>query len=120
MKILKKTDLVLLISVLAAAAVFLLLWRYIQNRSGEEETQRYVVIEAAGEEIARLPLNENTTYAVEREGMRNVIVIEDGSVYMSEADCPNQNCVRQGRISEVGVPIVCLPHQVIVMIVTEQ
>ncbi len=119
MKILKKTDIALLVSVIAVAAVFIISRQYKQNSSENDEAQQYVVIEAGGEEIARLPLNEDTTYIVERKDMRNVIVIEDGGVYMSEADCPNQNCVRQGKISEAGVPIVCLPHQVIVMIVTE-
>ena len=115
----KKTDFVLLVSVAAAALICFLFLRYTQSASETVETQYYVVIEVAGEEIARLPLSENATYSIDQENMHNLVIIEDGSVYMSEADCANQTCVRQGKITQVGVPIVCLPHQVIVMIVEE-
>ena len=33
---------------------------------------------------------------------------------MKSADCPDQVCVHQGWISDSTVPIVCLPHQVII------
>ncbi len=115
----KKTDFVLLVSLVAAALICFLFLRHTQIDSVIVIPQYYVVIEVAGEEVARLPLNENTIYSIDQEDMHNLIVIEDGSVYMSEADCPNQTCVRQGKITQVGVPIVCLPHQVIVMIVEE-
>ncbi|MCD7862060.1 MAG: NusG domain II-containing protein [Lachnospiraceae bacterium] len=120
MKIAKKTDIALFILAAAVALICFLFLRHTQSASETAETQYYAVIEVAGEEVARLPLSENTTYSIDQEGMHNVVVIEDGSVYMSEADCPNQNCVRQGKITQVGVPIACLPHQVIVMIVSGQ
>ncbi|MCD8326600.1 MAG: NusG domain II-containing protein [Lachnospiraceae bacterium] len=120
MKIWKRADIVLLTLIIAVGLVGVMFQQLFQSSADETETQRYAVIEVAGEEVARLPLNENTTYTIDREDdMYNVVVIEDGSVYMSEANCPNLNCIRQGKISEVGVPIVCLPHQVIVMIVEE-
>ena len=117
MKIAGKTDIALFVSVAAAGLICLLFLKQTQNISENTEAQYDVIIEVAGEEIVRLPLSENTTYSIDQEDMHNLIVIEDGSVYMSEADCPSQNCVRQGKITQVGVPIVCLPHQVIVMIV---
>lgn len=123
MNIFRKTDFILLVLIIAIAFVCIFSQKYKQDSTGitdTADTQYYVVIEVAGEEIVRLPLNENTTYSVDQGDMHNVVVIEGGSVYMSEADCPNQNCVRQGKITEVGVPIVCLPHQVIVMIVIEE
>ncbi len=123
MNIFRKTDFILIVLIIAIAFVCIFFLKYKQGSTESTDTaeaQYYVVIEVAGEEIARLPLDENTTYSVDQEDMHNVVVIEDGSVYMSEADCPNQNCVRQGKITQVGEPIVCLPHQVIVMIVMEE
>lgn len=47
-------------------------------------------------------------------GISNVIVIEDGSAFMKDADCPDKLCMRQGAISRDGQTIVCLPHKLVV------
>ena len=41
----------------------------------------------------------------------NTVLVEEGRVRVSEADCPDQICVHQGYISDGLVPIVCLPHR---------
>lgn len=64
-----------------------------------------------------LPLDENTEYMVTTELGSNLVVVEDGHAFVSEADCPNHDCVNQGAIDEVGEQIVCLPHQLYVEIV---
>lgn len=54
------------------------------------------------------------------EGRRNVVVIENGQVSVTEADCPDQVCVRHGPTKEAGDPIVCLPNRLVVEVVTER
>ncbi len=54
------------------------------------------------------------TIIVEYEDRKNVIVIEDGDIYMKEADCPDHTCIKTGRLSRSGVPIVCLPNHLII------
>ena len=49
----------------------------------------------------------------------NTLIIQDGEVWISEANCPNQDCVKQGKISMNGEMLVCLPHRVTVSIVGE-
>jgi len=44
----------------------------------------------------------------------NVITIEQGRVRISEADCPDKSCVRQGWVSGGAVPLVCLPHRLVI------
>ncbi len=46
----------------------------------------------------------------------NVITIKDGMVFVSDANCKNQVCVKKGKISKKGESIVCLPNKVIVEI----
>lgn len=46
----------------------------------------------------------------------NRVVIENGGVRMTEADCPDQVCVHSGEIREPGRTIVCLPNRVVVEI----
>ena len=65
----------------------------------------------------RLPKTENgNTMKVTVDGEvygTNVLVIENGSVHMEEADCPDGYCKRQGTISRVNETIVCLPHKLV-------
>lgn len=54
-------------------------------------------------------------------GDTNVCQIEeDGTVSMTEADCPDHLCVKQGKIKEFGENIVCLPNKVVLEIVTDK
>ncbi len=46
----------------------------------------------------------------------NTVVIENGSVYVSDADCKNQICVNHSPITKKGESIICLPNKVIVEI----
>lgn len=51
---------------------------------------------------------------VEYEGRENLIVIENGDIYVSRADCPDHICIKTGRLSESGAPIVCLPNHLMI------
>lgn|GEM_PF-1444467 len=46
----------------------------------------------------------------------NRIVIENGTVRVSEANCKNGICVKTGEIRMSGERILCLPHRLIVSI----
>ena len=70
-----------------------------------------------GEIIRSLELNKNTSVIVHGyQGGSNIIVVDNGQVYMTDADCPDKLCERTGRISRTGESIVCLPHRVVVEI----
>ena len=44
----------------------------------------------------------------------NTILIERGRICVSDADCPDRSCVRQGWITGGYIPIVCLPHRLVI------
>ena len=46
----------------------------------------------------------------------NRIVVEPGRICVSEANCPDGICISQGWLSDQDVPIVCLPHRLIIKI----
>ncbi len=48
------------------------------------------------------------------EGRKNVIRIEDHDIFMLEAECPDHTCIKTGRLSKAGVPIVCLPNKLMI------
>jgi hypothetical protein len=46
----------------------------------------------------------------------NTLLVSHGSIAVKEADCPGQDCVHQGSISDGLIPIVCLPHRIVIQI----
>jgi hypothetical protein len=72
-----------------------------------------------GELIEKIDLNAVAIpyeFTVESELGSNTIKVGHGSIAVVEADCPEQICVNQGSISDSSVPIVCLPHRLVIQI----
>ena len=44
----------------------------------------------------------------------NVIAVRPGGICILNADCPDQVCVHQGWLTGGRVPIVCLPHRLVI------
>ena len=44
----------------------------------------------------------------------NVLLISKGEIRIAEADCKDELCVRQGALRAGGLPIVCLPHRLVI------
>ncbi len=107
---LRKGDLYLIGGCLLAALVFCGLW--LLTREGGAA----VVVEQDGKETARYSLTEDRTVKIEGEEGYNLLVIEGGEAWLSEADCPNLLCVKTGKIRYAGQSIVCLPHHLAVRI----
>jgi len=75
------------------------------------------LIELDGILIERLDLStvaEPYSFTVESNSGFNIISVDKGRIRISESDCPDGICVRQGWISGGSVPIVCLPHRLII------
>ncbi|MBR5047789.1 MAG: NusG domain II-containing protein, partial [Eubacterium sp.] len=65
------------------------------------------------------PLEEDQTISIRGEDFVSILVIRDGMADMTEADCPDQICVRHSSIHFRGETIICLPHKVVVEVVSE-
>ena len=77
-----------------------------------------VVIEVDGEVYASYDMDEvkGIIPVSTPNGGENRVYVQDDLVFMDSANCPDQTCVKQGVIRDGSVPIVCLPHKVIVRI----
>ena len=106
----KRGDLYLMVGCLLAALVCCCLWFLLRQDGGT------VIVEQNGQESARYALREDRTVRIEGGGGYNLLVIEGGEVYLSEADCPTQLCMKTGKIRYAGQSIVCLPHKLAVRI----
>ena len=62
-----------------------------------------------------LPQEENRTFRVEfPDGGWNDIKIENGEISIIDADCPDKTCVKTGVLRSESIPIVCLPHKLVI------
>ena len=106
-----RNDIILLSVVLLAGILLLVIFTIVLKDTGET-----VVVTVDGEEILRAPLDEDAEFWIEGyDGGENLLVIKDGTARITEADCPEQICVRTGTASEIK-SIVCAHNRVIVSI----
>lgn len=68
----------------------------------------------------RLFLNDDGEYQVDDGEYSNIITIKNREVYMKSSDCPDQICVKQGKIKKQGESIICLPHKLVIRIASEE
>ena len=106
----KKKDIIIIaLALLAALALYLVS----QVSLGAEAS--VVVVTVDGKEVLRKPLAMENRYEIAQEdGSLNVIRVEDGAVFMEEANCRDGLCIRQGKMKNGAKTIVCLPHKVLV------
>ena len=109
----KKADLYLILGLIVLAAIGGI-WFALNKKEGAE-----VVVTVDQKEYARLPLSEDAVLEILSEGDgRNYLVIKDGVAKVTEANCPDQICVKDyyRGIRYHGETIICLPHRMVVSI----
>ena len=82
-----------------------------------------VVVTVAGEEYVNVPLVTGValTINIDKDGVTtNVLHVENGAAYITDADCPDKVCEKTGKISRVNESIVCLPNKVVVTITGDE
>lgn len=99
--------------VLLGAAVLLVcvIWLCARTFWGKEGA--YAVVEIDGQPYGTYALSEDREIDI---GSGNHISIRGGAVRMTDANCPDHICIRQGKISTDGAMITCLPNRVTVQV----
>ena len=71
-----------------------------------------------GDLLVELDLKNNQIYEVkdDQNNVTNIISVEDGYVYMKEANCPDHICMNMGKIKHHNQSIVCLPNKIVINI----
>ena len=86
---------------------------------GGDGAARTAVIQDADGETHTMSLACDGSLTVNSSAGVNMIEVHAGKVRVIEADCPNQDCVEQGWVSEPGQQIICLPHKLVVTVTDE-
>lgn len=116
-----RRDALVALAVALLAAVTALLFYLPRSQSGGLT----VVISVGGEEVERISLTAMPDAPMHIEGRNGYTLSVSPSfndlpgakgmgVYVSDSDCPTQDCVHTGHIHRAGQSIVCLPAQVVV------
>lgn len=62
-----------------------------------------------------LAKEKDRSFRVEYEdGGWNEIRIAEGKISISDSDCPDKTCIKTGALRWASVPIVCLPHRLVI------
>lgn len=109
-KLVSKYDVVLLVLLVVASIIAVVLL------SVDATPGLAVKISVDGEIIETLRMNHDTEYIVDSTSGKNTIMIKNGVVSVSYADCPDKICVKHNPISKAGETIICLPHKLVVEI----
>lgn len=94
---------IVLVLTLLAAALYMIL-APTQGRSAEIYVDGTLVATVRLDHQERIDLNGLT------------VVVEEGSIHVEDADCPDKICERMGKISKAGETIICLPNRVVIKI----
>ena len=106
-----RADIILIAALLLAGGIIAALVLLGADKGG------YAVVRVGGETVKELPLDKDAVFEITGAGGgSNILVIQGGSAWMEDADCPDKLCVKMGKISRTGQSIVCLPHKVTVEI----
>lgn len=112
----KRNDLILLGGILFLAIISFCLYTAFYHKAGKT-----VQVSIDGKVTKEFPLNKNTRYTIHsKKNGRNILQIKNGYASISDANCPDQLCVHQKKIHNTGETLVCLPHKVIVSVVSKE
>ena len=114
----KRKDWILIAAVLTAALLLAAVF-YIKTHLLPNKDPAVVTVTIDGELYGAFALSEDREEDIDTQYGHNHLSIRDGSAQVTEADCPDGLCMHQGRISRNGEMNVCLPHRLIVEVISE-
>ncbi|MDD3168445.1 MAG: NusG domain II-containing protein [Eubacteriales bacterium] len=117
MKFFKRTDLIIIVGILAVSAVS---WVVYQSVFAEDQSKAEIYYYSELVETVDLNSGEERTFSIPQE--ENVIfqLYRDGSIAFVESDCPDKVCIHAGKLKTVGQFAACLPNGVMVKIVPQK
>ena len=79
------------------------------------------VLRISGKVIKTFDLKKNQTWTYrDKDGDYNKIEVKNGEIAVVEANCKDQIDVQRGFISKTGETIVCLPHNLVIEVMSGQ
>lgn len=113
----EKRGFVIIVAIVILIFAFCVTFILIKNG----KTTNFVNITVDGElyEKINLSTESDRTFVIETEFGSNTVMIKDGKISIIAADCPDLKCVEMGELESDILPIVCLPHRLMISFVDE-
>ncbi|MBF1294891.1 NusG domain II-containing protein [Parvimonas micra] len=109
----KKGDIIVIFTLIV---VFCLSFIYISN-SFITTGDKYISVQVNGEEIKQITFgNEKKVYPIRTSFGLNILEVDNESVRVIEASCPDKLDVKFGKINKVGQAIICMPNRLVIQI----
>lgn len=87
-------------------------------RPGDAAT--FAEISSQGQILQTIDLSRDQEFTLETpDGGYNVVTVRSGKIAVTQANCPDQYCVKRGFCSS-GAQIVCLPHRLVIRFLSSQ
>ena len=108
-----RNDLILILSLFVIAALSLVI--LVSTRRKENLLAKIIVNNNVVEVIDLSKKEENDYYI---DGLKGTLHVHthDGAIAVVESNCPHQDCVHMGYVSESGRPIICAYNAVYIVI----
>lgn len=114
LKAIKIKPLDLLIIALLFLASFSTLILFKPVKAGAEAEVR-----VSGKVVKTFNLKENQEWTYRDKNETNVVKVSKGKIAVTQANCEDHIDVKQGWISKVGQTIVCLPHNLVIEVISD-
>ena len=109
----KKGDIIVIFTLIV---VFCLSFIYISN-SFITTGDKYISVQVNGEEIKQITFgNGKKVYPIRTSFGLNILEVDNESVRVIEASCPDKLDVKFGKINKVGQAIICMPNRLVIQI----
>lgn len=110
----KKWDIVIIVFLILLSFLPQLIFGVIM---GKQYDETYAVITIDGSLYKKIPLSAHggtDEFKIKTKYGTNTVRVIDQTIQVTDADCRDHICVKQGAISKPGQTIVCLPHKLLI------
>ncbi len=114
MKFVKKTDFIVIVVIIGIALAVMGVYRAL-NAGHAAKAEIYYYGELV--ETVDLGTGEDRTFSIPQNEHVVLHVYSDGQICFESSDCPDQICVKSGKLSVIGQSAACLPNGIVLKIV---
>ena len=114
MKFFKRTDLIVIIGIIAISAVS---WGIYHTVSAKDHVAAEIYYNSKLVETVDLSAGKERTFSIPQD--ENVVfhLYSDGAIAFVESDCPDKVCIHTGKLRTSGQFAACLPNGIVMKIV---
>ncbi len=109
--LLKKGDIVIIAVVLVLSLLLL-----VPSFTGSDNVTAVIYVD--GEEYERVELGVGTQRTIATDNKTDAVIkVMDDAIYFESAGCPDELCVKSGKLTRAGETAACLPGGVVITLV---